>query len=253
MSVFNKVFAASALLKLNSDIKLDTLASEGVSLGLHEATDKARLINTDGTLKGIDFSKLTEECAQYIEYCMPVYCKAVLKQYSDALKLASNGALQGNALQSAQLLLDKASARMPKLSNGTVLMNLDFVTMTSAEFKSYEHADKKELGKYRDDKRGIMRMNYRRLIEAVHNLTAKKQSKPESYTELLARFHKAINATLPDGSGKHAAELSKRGINAAVLKFAFDLLENGKLLPEAAKQASKQAKATTKRAAKQAA
>lgn len=252
MSTLNKVFAASAVIGLNSDVKFDSIVRDAISAGILSVTDKARQVNTDGELVSLDFKQLGDETAQYIEYCAPVYCKAVLKQYSDALKAVSD-ATSGVELIAAQTLLNRAQSRLPVLPNGALVTNLDFVTMSGSDFKSYEHADKKILAKYRDDKRGILRMNYRRLVEAAHNLTGKKQSKPETYAELLARFAKAITATDASGAGKHAAELSKRGINAAVLKFAFDLLQDGKLLPQAVTEASKQAKATTKRAAKQAA
>lgn len=245
-SLLNKVYSATATAELEGAIGYDKIVASAIKAGILELTDKARTINPKGETTGIEFTQLKTECADYMEYCLPIYCKAVLKQVSDAVKLADDK-LSGLDAKAVASRINNANARLPKLSDGTVYGNLDFVMMTTADFKKFEHKERDILAKYRDDKRGILRMNFRRLVLACWNIKpASNTGKSETYIEFVARFSKGFDIE------KFGKDMKKRKITPDVLKFVFDLLQDGSLLPESVKQASKEATKQSKQAAKRA-
>jgi hypothetical protein len=240
----NSVYAQSGMMPLDNEIKFDRIVRDSINAGILAKTDNARQIDKAGNLTGIDHKALTDECATYIACALPAFAKGVIKQYNDAV-IAAKGATTDTEKQAAKVLLARAEARLPTVGDAKYL-DLSFLTMSASEFKSFEHAEKKTLAKYRDDKRGILRMNFRRLVEAAHNLNKAVSNKDESWTEILARVYKSFTGE------KTAPKWIKAGIKPDDLAHAFLILEKGRKFAESAKlqQAAKNGKAAAKQAAK---
>mgnify|MGYP006289242973 CR=1 FL=1 len=240
----NSVYTQSGTLGLDGEIKFDRIVRDAINAGILAKTDSARQIDKAGNLTGIDHKALTDECATYIGCALPAYAKGVVKQYNDAV-IAAKGAVSDTEKQAAKVLLARAESRLPTV-DGVKHLDLAFLTMSATEFKSFEHPEKKTLAKYRDDKRGILRMNFRRLVEAAHNLNKAVSNKDESWVEILARTIKSYKGE------KTAPKWLAAGITAADLDYAFLILEKGRKHAESAKlqQAAKNGKAAAKQAAK---
>lgn len=240
----NSVYAQSGMLTLDGEVKFDRIVRDAINAGILAKTDNARQLDKAGNLTGIDHKAISDECATYIACALPAFAKGVIKQYNDAV-IAAKGATTDTEKQSAKVLLARAESRLPTVGDAKYL-DLAFLTMSASEFKSFEHAEKKTLGKYRDDKRGILRMNFRRLVEAAHGLNKAVSNKEETWVEILARTIKSYKGE------KTAPKWLKAGITAADLDYAFLILEKGRKHAESAKlqQAAKNGKAAAKQAAK---
>ena len=240
----NSVYTQSGMMPLDNDIKFDRIVRDSINAGLLAKTDSARQIDKAGNLTGIDHKAISEECAVYIGCALPAYAKGVVKQYNDAV-IAAKGATTDTEKQAAKVLLARAESRLPTVGDAKYL-DLAFLTMSATEFKSFEHAEKKTLAKYRDDKRGILRMNFRRLVEAAHGLNKTVSNKEESWTEILGRVYKSFTGE------KTSPKWLAAGITPDDLVYAFTILEKGRKHAESAKlqQAAKNGKAAAKQAAK---
>lgn len=254
MTTLNNVYTKSASIGLDADIKFDAIVSEAIQAGLLSVTDKARKVDGAGNLIGIDHKAIADECSKYIELTIPAYVKAVLKQYNKAADGLSKAADLYEAdnveFKAADSLYSRAKSRLPLDENGGELTtDLSFVYMSTADFKTFEHTNKKELAKYRDDKRGILRMNFRRLVEAAHDLVKTQDKTEETWSQVLARTLKSFTGE------KIAPKWHAAGITSDDIVHAFLVLEKGRAFAESREkqQAAKNGKAAAKRAAQQAA
>ena len=242
----NNVYTKSATIGFDADVKLDHVVADAINAGILQVTDKARRVDAEGNLVSIDHKALTEECAAYIALCAPVLAKAIIGQVAKANKVMGECVPDSQEETAAMRLLDRALARMPQDNGRIITTDLAFVSMSAADFKSYEHADKKLLAKYRDDKRGILRMNFRRLVEAAHAIKKTATTKEETWPEILARVYKSFTGE------KTAPKWLKAGVLPNDLAYAFLILEKGRKFAESEKlqQAAKNGKAAAKQAAK---
>ena len=242
----NSVYTKSATIGLDADVKLDHVVADAINAGILQVTDKARRVDAEGNLVSIDHKALTDECAAYIALCSPVLAHAIVKQVIKAATTLGNSAEGSQEHIAAARLHERAIARLPQDNGRIITTDLAFISMSAADFKSYEHADKKLLAKYRDDKRGILRMNFRRLVEAAHAIKKTATTKEETWPEILARVAKSFNGE------KTAPKWIAAGITADDMAHAFLILEKGRKFAESAKlqQAAKNGKAAAKQAAK---
>jgi len=254
MTTLNNVYTKSATIGLDADVKFDAVVSEAIQAGILSVTDKARRVDDVGNLIKIDHKSISDECNDYIELTLPTYVKAILKQYNKAAdglaKAAELYEADSVEFKAADSLYSRAKSRLPLDENGCELTTeLSFVYMSTADFKKWEHPHKKELGEYRDNKRGILRMNFRRLVEAAHDLVKSQDKTEETWSQVLARTLKSFTGE------KIAPKWHAVGITSDDIVYAFLILEKGRAFAESREkqQAAKNGKAAAKRAAQQAA
>ena len=258
MTTLNNVYADTALIDAKAATSWTQAARAAIDAGLLDVTRDARKLNESGELVGLDSKKLKEESDKYLDAALPVWLGYAVTQLTTALAEIKrlNGKSSESAVHKAKAALSTAQDMLSvNVDNVRVFVNVSdfsFLTMSSADYKSWQHADKKLLGKFRDDKRNIMRVQFNRLVSKAWAIAGvKKETAPETYAALLVRFHKALTATLPDGAAKFAGEFESRKITDDVIKHAFALLQDGALLSQAAKKGKRQAEAISKQAAKQ--
>jgi hypothetical protein len=256
----NTVYANTALIDAKAATSWTDAARAAIDAGILDVTRDARKLNDAGELIGLDSKKLKAESDKYLSAALPVWLGYAVSQLTTALAEIKrlNGKSSEAAIKKAEAAKFAAEDMLSVNVDGVRIFvssaDYAFLTMTSADYKAWQHPDKKLLGKFRDDKRNIMRVQFDRLVKRAWSIAGnKKASEPETYAALLVRFHKALTVTLPDGAAKFAGEFEARKITDDVIKHAFALLQDGTLLSQAVKNAAKQSKAISKQAAKQAA
>jgi hypothetical protein len=258
-NTLNAVYADTALIDVKAATTWTDAARAAIDAGLLNVTRDARKLNSEGALVGFDSKALKAESDKYLSVALPAWLNYAVTELSNAL-----AEIKALTKRSSEAAVAKARARLTTAQD-TLSVQVDgvrvfvntsdyaFLTMSSADYKAWSHPDKKLLGKFRDDKRNIMRVQFTRLVSKAWSLAGtKKQSTPETYAELLVRFSKALTAADATGALKYGSDFESRQITPEVIKYCFDLLQDGTLLPQAVKQAKQEAVKQSKQAAKRA-
>jgi hypothetical protein len=260
MTNLNSVYASAAVLDDENKTGWSNIIRSAIDAGILDVTRDARKLDSNGNLIGFDAAKLKPQLDIYMQTALPAWLGYAINQLTVALAEAkkvnkkSKESDVKRAQVAAQTAQDRLSVNIDKVRTFVNVSDYGFLTMPSADYKAWQHKDKVMLGKFRDDKRNIMRVQFGRIVKRAWGLADKpKDSTRETYAALLTRFLNGITASMPDGSMKYAEELASRKVSPEILEFAFRLLQDGTLMPQAAKQAAKQSKAISKQAAKQAA
>lgn len=256
----NSVYASAALIDATASTTWTEAARSAIDAGILDVTRDARKLDKNGNLVGFDSKALKPQLDIYMQTALPAWLNYAVTQLTTALAEAKkvNKKSTEAAVRKAQAAVNSAQDMLSvKVEGVRVFVNVSdfsFLTMSSADYKAWQHKDKALLSKFRDDKRNIMRVQFTRLVEKAWGIVGnKKAGTPETYAALLTRFLNGITATTPDGALKYADDLASRKVSPEVLDFAFRLLQDGTLLPQAAKKAAKQSKVITQQAAKAAA